>query len=112
MINSILVVCIGNICRSPTGEKMLKAALPYIKVASAGLYAIVDHAADDTASSVASEHGVSLEGHVARQLTSAMCRDYDLLLVMEKNILIWSIALIHPYAARQCYLATGLIKRK
>ncbi|EOS96442.1 protein tyrosine phosphatase [Erwinia tracheiphila] len=85
MINSILVVCIGNICRSPTGEKMLKAALPYIKVASAGLYAIVDHAADDTASSVASEHGVSLEGHVARQLTSAMCRDYDLLLVMEKK---------------------------
>lgn len=85
MINSILVVCIGNICRSPTGEQLLKAALPDIKVASAGLHAVVDHAADDTASSVASEHGVSLDGHVARQLTSSMCRDYDLLLVMEKQ---------------------------
>ncbi|MEW5290086.1 protein tyrosine phosphatase [Erwinia papayae] len=85
MINSILVVCVGNICRSPTGERMLKAALPNKKVASAGLHAVVDHPADDTASSVASEHGLSLEGHVARQLTSAMCRDYDLLLVMEKG---------------------------
>ncbi|MCX8956465.1 arsenate reductase/protein-tyrosine-phosphatase family protein [Erwinia psidii] len=84
MINSILVVCIGNICRSPTGERLLKAALPDIKIASAGIHAVVDHAADATASSVASEHGVSLEGHVARQLTSAMCREYDLLLVMEK----------------------------
>ncbi|EXU75234.1 protein-tyrosine-phosphatase [Erwinia mallotivora] len=85
MINSILVVCVGNICRSPTGERMLKAALPNKKVASAGLHAVVDHPADDTASSVASEHDLSLEGHVARQLTSAMCRDYDLLLVMEKG---------------------------
>ncbi|WP_158783548.1 protein tyrosine phosphatase [Pantoea sp. BAV 3049] len=85
MINSILVVCVGNICRSPTGERMLKTALPGKDIASAGLSAVVDHAADDTASSVASEHGLSLEGHIARQLTSGMCRDYDLLLVMEKK---------------------------
>ncbi|MGE9549653.1 protein tyrosine phosphatase [Erwinia amylovora] len=85
MINSILVVCVGNICRSPTGERLLKTALPGKQVASAGLSAMVDHAADNTASSVASEHGLSLDGHVARQLTSGMCRDYDLLLVMEKK---------------------------
>ncbi|MEI2263838.1 arsenate reductase/protein-tyrosine-phosphatase family protein [Erwinia sp. CGal63] len=85
MINSILVVCVGNICRSPTGERLLKQALPDKKIASAGLGALVDHAADDTASSVAAEHGVSLAGHRAQQLTSAMCRDYDLILVMEKK---------------------------
>ena len=85
MINSILVVCVGNICRSPTGERLLKASLPEIKIASAGLNAMVGKAADETASSVANEHGVSLEGHVARQLTSGMCRDYDLILVMEKK---------------------------
>ncbi|MES9025424.1 hypothetical protein AAHH21_04760 [Stenotrophomonas sp. BSUC-16] len=26
-----------------------------------------------------------MEGHVARQITSAMCRDYDLILAMEKR---------------------------
>jgi protein-tyrosine phosphatase len=85
MINSILVVCVGNICRSPTGERLLKASLPDKKIASAGLSAMVGEAADGTASSVANEHGVSLEGHVAQQLTSGMCRDYDLILVMEKK---------------------------
>ncbi|RRZ94753.1 protein tyrosine phosphatase [Erwinia sp. 198] len=85
MINSILVVCVGNICRSPTGERLLKQALPDKKIASAGLSALVDHPADETAGSVASEHGVSLAGHQARQLTSGMCRDYDLILVMEKR---------------------------
>ncbi|MBN1086338.1 protein tyrosine phosphatase [Erwinia aphidicola] len=85
MINSILVVCVGNICRSPTGERLLKTALHEKNIASAGLGALVDHAADETASSVASEHGVSLEGHAAQQLTSNMCRDYDLILVMEKK---------------------------
>jgi len=85
MINSILVVCVGNICRSPTGERLLKSALPAKTVASAGLGALEGHAADETASSVAAERGVSLEGHVAQQLTSAMCQEYDLILVMEKK---------------------------
>lgn len=85
MINSILVVCIGNICRSPTGERLLKSALPEKNIASAGLGAMVGQAADETASSVAAERGVSLQGHVAQQLTSDMCRDYDLILVMEKK---------------------------
>ena len=85
MINSILVVCVGNICRSPTGERLLKSSLPDKNIASAGLGARVGEAADGTASSVANKHGVSLEGHVARQLTSDMCRDYDLILVMEKK---------------------------
>lgn len=85
MINSILVVCVGNICRSPTGERLLKSLLPEKKIASAGLGALVGEAADGTASSVADAHGISLKGHIARQLTSDMCRDYDLILVMEKK---------------------------
>ncbi|HHK5780983.1 TPA: protein tyrosine phosphatase, partial [Serratia marcescens] len=28
MFDSILVVCVGNICRSPTGERLLKQLLP------------------------------------------------------------------------------------
>ncbi|AYM89670.1 protein tyrosine phosphatase [Serratia sp. 3ACOL1] len=85
MFNSILVVCVGNICRSPTGERLLKKALPNKKVGSAGIGALVDKPADGMATEVASQHALSLEGHQARQLTSSMCREYDLILVMEKK---------------------------
>ncbi|KHT39444.1 protein tyrosine phosphatase [Pectobacterium brasiliense] len=85
MFDSILVVCVGNICRSPTGERLLKQALPTKKIASAGLGALVGKPADATATEVASEHDLSLEGHEAQQLTSALCRQYDLILVMEKG---------------------------
>ncbi|CAO96369.1 arsenate reductase/protein-tyrosine-phosphatase family protein [Erwinia tasmaniensis] len=85
MINSILVVCIGNICRSPTGERLLNSAMPEKRIASAGLKAVVGSPADATASSVAEQHGMPLQEHVAQQLTSEMCRDNDLILVMEKK---------------------------
>ncbi|MCL2896196.1 arsenate reductase/protein-tyrosine-phosphatase family protein [Brenneria tiliae] len=85
MFGSILVVCVGNICRSPTGERLLKQSLPAKQIASAGLGALVGKPADATATEVASQHGISLAGHSAQQLTSALCRQYDLILVMEKG---------------------------
>ncbi len=85
MFDSILVVCVGNICRSPTGERLLKQHLPNKRITSAGIQALVDHAADKTAENVASVNGVSLEGHIAKQLTKEMCREYSLILVMEKG---------------------------
>ncbi len=85
MFNKILVVCVGNICRSPTGERLLKAYRPELTVNSAGLGALVGKGADGTAVSVAQQHNLSLEGHCARQISGRMCRDYDLILVMEKR---------------------------
>ncbi|HMO70170.1 MAG TPA: hypothetical protein PKC84_00725 [Paracoccaceae bacterium] len=32
MFGSVLVVCIGNICRSPTGERALAARLPGLRI--------------------------------------------------------------------------------
>ncbi|MES1264443.1 MAG: low molecular weight phosphotyrosine protein phosphatase, partial [Variovorax sp.] len=40
-MQNILVVCIGNICRSPMAEGLIAAALPDAQVASAGLAAMV-----------------------------------------------------------------------
>ncbi|HHQ4546975.1 TPA: protein tyrosine phosphatase [Aeromonas veronii] len=85
MFDKILVVCVGNICRSPTGERLLRARLPVRQVSSAGVSALVDKPADQVASEVALQHGVSLEGHCARQLTRALCQEADLILVMEKG---------------------------
>ncbi|PPK21650.1 protein tyrosine phosphatase, partial [Klebsiella pneumoniae] len=41
MFNSLLVVCTGNICRSPIGERYLQKLLPNKIVASAGTGALV-----------------------------------------------------------------------
>ncbi|MEL7451711.1 MAG: low molecular weight protein-tyrosine-phosphatase [Pseudomonadota bacterium] len=86
---SILVLCTGNICRSPMGEVLLDRALAKggcpARVESAGIGALVDHPADPLAVELMSEQGIDLSGHVARQLTGAMLTDFDLLLVMESG---------------------------
>ncbi|GAL37564.1 low molecular weight protein-tyrosine-phosphatase Wzb [Vibrio maritimus] len=68
---------------------MLAAMLPNKKVASAGLASeksgLVGKPADDKACAVALEHGISLADHQSQQLTSELCREYDLILVMEKG---------------------------
>lgn len=85
MFDSILIVCVGNICRSPIGERLLKELLPHKEISSAGISALVGNSADAKAINVANEHGLSLNGHVARQLTAEMCRKSSLILVMERK---------------------------
>ncbi|RMH62958.1 MAG: low molecular weight phosphotyrosine protein phosphatase, partial [Zetaproteobacteria bacterium] len=47
MFDSILVVCVGNICRSPMAEALLKARAPAkVRVSSAGIGALVGSPAD------------------------------------------------------------------
>ena len=85
MFDSILIVCTGNICRSPIGERLLRRALPNKKIDSAGVGALIDHAADASAIRTAEKHGLSLEGHKGRQFTPALGGQYDLVLVMERS---------------------------
>lgn len=85
MFDKILVVCVGNICRSPSAEYLLKKLLPNKEIASAGLAALVGKPADKMASLIAQDHGTSLAGHQAQQLTADLCRDFDLILVMEQG---------------------------
>ncbi|EIY5064919.1 TPA: protein tyrosine phosphatase [Klebsiella quasipneumoniae subsp. quasipneumoniae] len=84
MFDSILIVCTGNICRSPIGERFLRRELPNKKIDSAGTSALVDHDADESAIKVSVKHGLSLDGHKGRQFTASLGRQYDLILVMEK----------------------------
>ncbi|EPY4243708.1 protein tyrosine phosphatase [Klebsiella quasipneumoniae] len=84
MFDSILVVCTGNICRSPIGERLLRHLLPNKKIDSAGTGALVDHEADKSAVKVAELHGLALNGHKAIQFTPKLGREYDLILVMER----------------------------
>ena len=87
MFKRILMVCVGNICRSPTAEFLLRERLQLaqVQVASAGLSAMVGQPMEATAAQVMREHGVDGAGHQARQLTPAMLHQSDLVLVMEKS---------------------------
>lgn len=87
MFKKILVVCIGNICRSPVGEAFLahrlKEIAPDVSVSSAGITAMVDKPADATAQEIMLQKGIDISAHRARQLTKEILLDSDLILTME-----------------------------
>lgn len=82
MFSSILVICTGNVCRSPLGERLLRQRLPGMRIDSAGTHSLVGKPADIRAQKVAAANGLSLDGHVARTLTRQMFNHYDLILAM------------------------------
>jgi len=85
MFNKILVVCVGNICRSPIGELLLQKHLPHLEVNSAGIKALTGKPADPNSIAVALEENIDLSEHIAQQLTAGLIAEHDLILVMEKG---------------------------
>ena len=76
-MKKILFVCHGNICRSPMAEYVMKDL-----VKKAGLEAEFQIA--PPAQRKLAEHGISCEGHAARQLRNRDYEEYDLLIGMDK----------------------------
>ena len=88
VIRHIIVVCVGNICRSPMAEALLRNALrgqEEITVESAGLGALVGHPASDYAVELMDERGIDISSHRAQQLTPDLVTKADLILVMESG---------------------------
>ena len=83
MFKSVLVLCTGNICRSPYAEAVLKKRASGIYVDSAGLSAMVNYEADATAQAVARDRGIDMSKHKARQVTRSLIGQSDLILVMD-----------------------------
>jgi len=87
LFNNILIVCVGNICRSPMAEALLKSTLstrPNVyQVSSAGIGALVGHPADNKAKQLMIEKGIDISEHRADQLNEDMIRKADIILVME-----------------------------
>jgi len=86
------MVCLGNICRSPTArgvlEKLIqnKGLSDFIKVDSAGTstYHIGDHP-DPRSIAAAQRRGYSLEQQVARQVSPNDFQDFDYVLAMDAD---------------------------
>jgi protein-tyrosine phosphatase len=86
MFTRILVVCVGNICRSPMAEALLKnrlGARAGVSIGSAGIAALEGRPAHPLAAQLMREHGLDIAGHRARRLTPEMVLASDLVLVMD-----------------------------
>ena len=80
----ILILCVGNICRSPIAEALLKREFPEKKIWSAGLGALIGSPADPLSIEVAAARGFDISDHRAQQFAGWMCQTADLILVMEQ----------------------------
>ena len=83
MISNILVICIGNICRSPIAEGLLKRALPEKTVRSAGIGAMIGYPADPFAIQLMQEQGIDITEHRAQSLLTWMVNEADIILTMD-----------------------------
>ena len=87
----LLMVCLGNICRSPTAEGVVRA-----RVEAAGLGNVVEidsagtgdwhvgHAPDHRSAGAAAGRGIELTG-AARQVAPADFESFDLILAMDRS---------------------------
>lgn len=90
MITRVLLVCTGNICRSPLAEALLVRALQGrgvegVAVTSAGTGAWDGAPASEGAYLVGLERGLDLSGHRARLLTRELVDQADLILTMARH---------------------------
>jgi protein-tyrosine-phosphatase len=84
----ILIVCTGNICRSPMAEGMLKRYLPedlqsVVTIGSAGTHALDGRPAEPNAVTVMKAFGIDISRHRAHMVESDAIAGADLILVME-----------------------------
>ncbi len=89
-MKKILFVCHGNICRSPMAEFVMKdlvrkaglASQFYIESAATSREEIGNPVYPPARRKLA-QHGISCDGHAARQLTNQDYDEYDLLIGMD-----------------------------
>lgn len=83
----ILIVCTGNLCRSPMGEGLLRTALTArgidgVEVESAGTWGVEGESPTRLARSVMADRGVDISGQIAASLDRRQLQEADLVLVM------------------------------
>ena len=103
---SVLMVCAGNICRSPLAEQLLRARLAavgvWVAVRSAGTQAVVGGEMTQEAVALSRQYGGLPEGHEPRQLTAEALADAGLVLTATREQRSEVVSL-HPRAADYTY---------
>ena len=95
----VLFVCLGNICRSPTADGILRAKAPGWEVDSAGTAAYhLGKPPDARATAEAARHGIDLTALRARQARATDFHHYDHILAMDRQNLA-NLRVIRPDTA-------------
>ena len=83
----ILMVCLGNICRSPLAEGILQSKVnKEIKVDSAGTAGYhVGHLPDDRSVAVAKKHGIDISHQRCRKFTVNDFDTFNFIYVMDQG---------------------------
>lgn len=86
----LLFICTGNICRSPTAERLALAyaardGIRNLAVSSAGTRALIGHPIHAEAARVIEDLGGRTDHFAARQLTTRLASGADLLITMTKD---------------------------
>ncbi|MGY4859435.1 arsenate reductase/protein-tyrosine-phosphatase family protein [Cryobacterium sp. AP23] len=110
---TVLIVCTGNICRSPVAERLLRAqtaarGLPVV-VHSAGTQSMVGHDMTPEAAHLAAHYGADPAGHASQQLTEQLITDADLILTATREHRSKVVSL-HPRAARYTYTLNQFVR--
>ena len=87
----ILIVCHGNIIRSPFAARLIAHTLPSgacVSIISAGLEAVPGKPPHSTALEVATARAIDLSGHAASRLTAEVVAASDAIFVMEADHLL------------------------
>ena len=81
---TVLFVCTGNVCRSPTAELICRSlAGPRVGVSSAGTAALTGDPIDPPTAALLTNIGLDPRPHRARQLTADLVLDADLVLTAD-----------------------------
>lgn len=109
-VSSLLLVCLGNICRSPLAEGILRS-----KAAAQGLALRLDSVGtgdwhvgeppDPRTVAVARRHGLDISGLRARQLRAADFSDFGLILCADRSVL----AEVHRRAPARATVHSALL---
>ncbi|WP_406869377.1 low molecular weight protein-tyrosine-phosphatase [Paraburkholderia fungorum] len=102
MIDTVLVVCEGNICRSPMAAALLSKRLPNINVFSAGTRALVGRSADALAIQLMTRERLDISTHVAKFVTLERVREANLVLTMTKEQRIF-VETSYPFSKGRVY---------
>jgi len=87
-MTKVLMVCLGNICRSPLAEGILKSKVylhkTFIDSAGTGAYHVGEKP-DPRSISIANIHGIDITNQKARQFSVKDFENFDLIYVMDQS---------------------------
>jgi protein-tyrosine phosphatase len=80
---TILILCYGNICRSPVAERLVRRLLRGMTIRSAGFHTTAGRPSPANIQSAATSLGLDMSDHRSQQVTPELIREADLVVLMD-----------------------------